>query len=111
MREHLLIEKTASFVARQGAQMEIVLKAKGSQSRLEFLEREHPLHAYYKHLVQQMKLCLYVPAPLHYASTFGPAYLRASTQSSSSSSAAAAASGADAAPKVQKRVFEDCKDN
>ena len=48
MREHLVIEKTASFVARQGAQMEIVLKAKGSQSRLEFLEREHELHAYYK---------------------------------------------------------------
>lgn len=62
-RLHNIIEKTATFVARQGAQMEIVLKAKQAQNtQFQFLEFGHPLNPYYKLLVKNIASGVYRPA-------------------------------------------------
>lgn len=48
--------KTAAFVAKQGLQMEILLKAKQSaNSQFDFLDYDDELNVYYKHVVQLIR--------------------------------------------------------
>ena len=50
------IEKTALFLAGQGAQMEILLKAKQSGNPVfDFLSNDSTLHPFYRHLVSLVK--------------------------------------------------------
>ncbi|KAH9413675.1 hypothetical protein DERP_009379 [Dermatophagoides pteronyssinus] len=56
MKLHQIIAKTASFVATQGLQMEILLKTKqAANSNFEFLSIDSNLHPYYKHLLIELK--------------------------------------------------------
>jgi hypothetical protein len=51
-----IIVKTASFVSKEGLQMEILLKAKQSaNSQFDFLNYDHTLNAYYKHILNLIK--------------------------------------------------------
>lgn len=56
VKTHNIIERTASFVCQQGAQFEIVLKAKqAGNSQFDFLRFDHYLNPYYKHVLRAMK--------------------------------------------------------
>lgn len=56
VKTHNIIERTASFVCQQGAQFEIVLKAKqAGNSQFDFLRFDHYLNPYYKHILRAMK--------------------------------------------------------
>ncbi|XP_023697064.2 splicing factor, suppressor of white-apricot homolog isoform X1 [Paramormyrops kingsleyae] len=58
---HAIIERTASFVCKQGAQFEIMLKAKQSlNSQFDFLRFDHYLNPYYRHILRSMKEGSYV---------------------------------------------------
>ncbi|XP_035631780.1 splicing factor, suppressor of white-apricot homolog isoform X1 [Oncorhynchus keta] len=62
-KTHAIIERTANFVCLQGAQFEIVLKAKQSgNSQFDFLNFEHYLNPYYKHILKAMKEGRYTSA-------------------------------------------------
>ena len=51
-----IIVKTASFVVKQGLQMEILLKAKQSfNTQFDFLSYDNYLNPYYKHLQELIK--------------------------------------------------------
>lgn len=51
-----IVMKTASFVAKQGLQMEILLKTKqASNSQFDFLNFDNNLNPYYKHLIQLIR--------------------------------------------------------
>ncbi|XP_018413858.1 PREDICTED: splicing factor, suppressor of white-apricot homolog isoform X2 [Nanorana parkeri] len=53
---HAIIERTASFVCKQGAQFEIMLKAKQARnSQFDFLRFDHYLNPYYRHILRAMK--------------------------------------------------------
>ncbi|XP_040272193.1 splicing factor, suppressor of white-apricot homolog isoform X1 [Bufo bufo] len=53
---HAIIERTANFVSKQGAQFEIMLKAKQARnSQFDFLRFDHYLNPYYKHIQKAMK--------------------------------------------------------
>ncbi|KAI1905019.1 hypothetical protein AGOR_G00011640 [Albula goreensis] len=61
-KTHAIIERTANFVCKQGAQFEIVLKAKQSKnSQFDFLRFDHYLNPYYKHVLRAMKEGRYTP--------------------------------------------------
>ncbi|KAJ8346609.1 hypothetical protein SKAU_G00280100 [Synaphobranchus kaupii] len=61
-KTHAIIERTANFVCKQGAQFEIVLKAKQSRnSQFDFLRFDHYLNPYYKHILRAMKEGRYAP--------------------------------------------------
>jgi len=63
IKTHAIIERTANFVCKQGAQFEIVLKAKQSgNSQFDFLRFDHYLNPYYKHILRAMKEGRYTPA-------------------------------------------------
>jgi len=50
-----VIERTAVFISKHGTQMEIVLKTKeAGNSQLNFLQFEHYLNPYYKHMVKRL---------------------------------------------------------
>lgn len=56
MKLHAVIEKTAKFIATQGPQMEILIKAKQSNNlQFEFLNINNRLNRYYKHLLNAVK--------------------------------------------------------
>ncbi|XP_061783089.1 splicing factor, suppressor of white-apricot homolog isoform X1 [Nerophis lumbriciformis] len=56
IKTHNIMERTASFVCQQGAQFEIVLKAKQARnSQFDFLRFDHYLNPYYKHILKAMK--------------------------------------------------------
>nr|XP_054600856.1 splicing factor, suppressor of white-apricot homolog [Nothobranchius furzeri] len=56
VKTHNIIERTAKFVRQQGAQFEIVLKAKqAGNSQFDFLRFDHYLNPYYKHILRAMK--------------------------------------------------------
>lgn len=56
MKLHAVIEKTAKFIAAQGPQMEILIKAKQSNNQqFEFLNIDNRLNRYYKHLLNAVK--------------------------------------------------------
>ncbi|XP_030004948.1 splicing factor, suppressor of white-apricot homolog isoform X2 [Sphaeramia orbicularis] len=56
IKTHAIIERTANFVCQQGAQFEIVLKAKqAGNSQFDFLRFDHYLNPYYKHILRAMK--------------------------------------------------------
>uniref|UniRef100_A0AAY4AAJ4 Splicing factor, suppressor of white-apricot homolog n=1 Tax=Denticeps clupeoides TaxID=299321 RepID=A0AAY4AAJ4_9TELE len=62
-KTHAIIERTANFVCKQGAQFEIVLKAKqSSNSQFDFLRFDHYLNPYYKLILRAMKEGRYTPA-------------------------------------------------
>ncbi|XP_053951980.1 protein suppressor of white apricot [Anastrepha ludens] len=56
MKQHAIIEKTARFIASQGMQMEILLKAKQSNNvQFDFLAINGALNPYYKHVLNTIK--------------------------------------------------------
>ncbi|KAJ8712838.1 hypothetical protein PYW08_008142 [Mythimna loreyi] len=56
LKQNAIIEKTAKFIASQGAQMEILIKAKqGDNAQFKFLNRDSNLHAYYTALIGLVK--------------------------------------------------------
>lgn len=60
--QHLVIEKTAKFVAASGIQMEIMIKSKqGNNPKLTFLNLHDPLNFYYNHMVKMIKAGKYTP--------------------------------------------------
>ena len=59
---HSIIERTAGFVARQGTQMEIMIRAKQKYNPLfSFLSLYDPLYSYYRHLLQLISSGEYTP--------------------------------------------------
>ncbi|CDW55473.1 splicing factor, arginine:serine rich 8 [Trichuris trichiura] len=62
-KQHKIIEKTASFIATHGSQMEIIvnIKQKGNPF-FRFLDYSHQLHVYYKHVLRMIKEKRYTPS-------------------------------------------------
>ncbi|CAG9559007.1 unnamed protein product [Danaus chrysippus] len=55
-KQNAIIEKTAKFIAHQGTQMEILIKAKqGDNPQFEFLNKDSSLHPYYTALIALVK--------------------------------------------------------
>ncbi|CAK1541807.1 unnamed protein product [Leptosia nina] len=55
-KQNAIIEKTANFIASQGTQMEILIKAKqGENPQFKFLNKDATLHAYYMALIALVK--------------------------------------------------------
>lgn len=55
-KQNAIIEKTAKFIASQGAQMEILIKAKqGDNVQFQFLNKDSSLHPYYSTLIGLVK--------------------------------------------------------
>ncbi|XP_016986466.1 protein suppressor of white apricot isoform X2 [Drosophila rhopaloa] len=64
MKQHAIIEKTARFIATQGAQMEILIKAKqANNAQFDFLTQGGHLQPYYRHLLAAIKAAKFPPAP------------------------------------------------
>ena len=58
------MEKTAMFIVGQGLQMEIILKTKQANNpQFAFLQFDHYLNPYYKHLLKCIKSGKYKPLP------------------------------------------------
>ncbi|KAJ0173259.1 hypothetical protein K1T71_011435 [Dendrolimus kikuchii] len=56
LKQNAIIEKTAKFIATQGTQMEILIKAKqGDNPQFQFLVRDSVLHPYYMALIALVK--------------------------------------------------------
>lgn len=55
-KENARLEKTASFVCKQGPQMEILIKTKQANNpQFSFLNQSDPLYKYYKHVLNALK--------------------------------------------------------
>lgn len=62
LKQHAIIEKTARFIATQGAQMEILIKAKqANNAQFDFLSQGGQLQPYYRHLLAAIKQGKYAP--------------------------------------------------
>ncbi|KAH8339584.1 hypothetical protein KR074_012283 [Drosophila pseudoananassae] len=62
MKQHAIIEKTARFIATQGAQMEILIKAKQANNpQFDFLTQGGYLQPYYRHLLAAIKAAKFAP--------------------------------------------------
>jgi hypothetical protein len=62
MKHHAIIERTADFIAKQGGQMEVLLKAKqAGNAQFGFLSFDNELHAYYKLLLTAIRAGRYKP--------------------------------------------------
>lgn len=62
VRQARIIERTAAFVAAQGAQMEIVIKARQrNTNKFDFLDWEHRCHQFYRHTLKAIKGGAYTP--------------------------------------------------
>lgn len=56
VKQNARIEKTAFFISQQGAQMEILLKAKqAGNPQFDFLSHDSSLHSYYRHILMAIK--------------------------------------------------------
>jgi hypothetical protein len=56
LKQNAIIEKTAKFIASQGAQMEILIKAKQRDNpQFQFLNKDSVLHPYYAALIALVK--------------------------------------------------------
>ncbi|XP_071534654.1 uncharacterized protein su(w[a]) [Panulirus ornatus] len=63
VKQNKIIVKTSKFIVAQGGQMEIVIKTKQAGNPMfSFLSFDHPLNAYYKHMVAMIKSGRYRPA-------------------------------------------------
>ncbi|XP_033627134.1 splicing factor, suppressor of white-apricot homolog [Asterias rubens] len=63
-KTHKFMEKTAMFIVGQGLQMEIILKTKQANNpQFAFLQFDHYLNPYYKHLLKCIKSGKYKPLP------------------------------------------------
>ncbi|KAL3317842.1 hypothetical protein Ciccas_003498 [Cichlidogyrus casuarinus] len=61
-RQAKVIERTASFVAQQGLQMEIVLRTRQSGNpQFQFLEPDNQLNHFYREMTRLIKCGLYMP--------------------------------------------------
>ncbi|KRT80374.1 hypothetical protein AMK59_8728, partial [Oryctes borbonicus] len=59
-KENARIEKTASFVCKQGPQMEILIKTKQANNpQFSFLNQSDTLYKYYKHVLNALKTGIY----------------------------------------------------
>lgn len=110
MKQHAIIEKTARFIASQGVQMEILLKAKQSNNvQFEFLAQNSILNAYYKHMIQAIKDGKYpeqqqpMPAPLPMQETELQEEIAAAA-----AAAAAASKPIITVPTVKYKPSADC---
>ncbi|XP_033102184.1 splicing factor, suppressor of white-apricot homolog [Anneissia japonica] len=62
VKMHAFIERTANFISSRGAQMEIRIKAnQAGNSQFDFLNFDHYLNPYYKHLLKLIKSGHYRP--------------------------------------------------
>ena len=62
MKQNAIIEKTALFISKHSAQMEIVIKTKQKNNpQFAFLEYNNELNPYYKHVVKMIKSAKYQP--------------------------------------------------
>ncbi|XP_063968107.1 splicing factor, suppressor of white-apricot homolog isoform X1 [Lytechinus pictus] len=62
---HVIIEKTAMFVLNHGPQMEIIVKTKQANNpQFDFLQFDHFLNPYYKHVMAAIKSKMYIPTML-----------------------------------------------
>uniref|UniRef100_A0A5S6Q3W4 SURP motif domain-containing protein n=1 Tax=Trichuris muris TaxID=70415 RepID=A0A5S6Q3W4_TRIMR len=62
-KQHKIIEKTAAFIATHGIQMEIIVNIKQKGNPLfRFLDYNHQLHVYYKHILRMIKEKRYTPS-------------------------------------------------
>ncbi|KAL3856461.1 hypothetical protein ACJMK2_011217 [Sinanodonta woodiana] len=62
VKQNAIIEKTATFIAKHGVQMEIMMKTKQSNnSQFQFLHFDDLLNPYYKHVVNMIKSGKYKP--------------------------------------------------
>ncbi|KAL5971591.1 hypothetical protein TSMEX_000625 [Taenia solium] len=72
-RQATIIEKTAVFIARNNAQMEIVLKTKQSRNpQFSFLNYDDKLNPFYKELVKLIKAGRYIPRQRPLSNTIRP---------------------------------------
>lgn len=65
-REAAIIEQTAKFVADKGPQLEILIKTKQANNpKFVFLNYDHRLHPFYRHITHLIKTAQYVPGKRH----------------------------------------------
>ena len=60
-KQGAIIDKTAKFVAENGAQMEIIIKTRQTSKLFGFLDWEHAQHRYYQYVVEKIKSGEYKP--------------------------------------------------
>lgn len=62
MKLHSIVEKTALFIVKQGAQMEIIIRAKQKYNPFfSFLNHDDDLFPYYQHIKEMLTRGAYVP--------------------------------------------------